>query len=65
VNCVDNYTALSVKVARVNHYAAPKDEDRDRCSPKEELVTFAPKSHPVTLSKKSLGSTNCPVIGSL
>jgi hypothetical protein len=52
VNCVDNYTALSVKVARVNHYAAPKDEDRDRCSPEEEFLALARKSHPITLRRK-------------
>jgi hypothetical protein len=50
VNCVDNYR----KVARVNHDAAPKNEDRDRCSPKEEFLALARKSDPITLRRKAL-----------
>jgi hypothetical protein len=56
---------LSVKVARANHDATPEDEDCDRYSPKEELLTLGRNCHPITLSKKPRPwLDDRPIIGS-
>jgi hypothetical protein len=55
---------LSMKVARINHDATAENEDGDRCSPKEKLLTFARNSHRSRFRGQVLAQRNLPIIGS-